>query len=252
MTMTEDRADVQAEPEAVHVPTLAKAKWVTVTDPALRRKMLLPEFPLEVRGRSVGEYRLNVPVGYGVVDFLQTGTDGGTYVNVNEQKLAPAAAGPTDEQLVVNLPEDLAALSPAELAASYAEYRARTERTIKHLHRHAEQRGMCDTFDNIMQRSGWPRRPRRWTVVLGADRTRSLSETEFLDNYVGRSATRKFSGLGKKIKVDEVIEVTATVEATEAPTKKSKVADLLSTEEVAELYAAHKDVDLDSVRVNRT
>lgn len=248
MTMTEERTE--AVVDAANELTLENCEWVTVTGAQVRRDWLLPEFPLKVLRRRLDEYNLELPFGFGLHERVQHNTDKIPYIRVPMRHLAPAASGPTDEQLTPGLPEDLTKLSQAQLATEFATYRARTERTIKHLHRHADTHGMCDTFDNIMERSGWPRRPRMWSVNLSAQWQRKMTADDFITNFVGKTNRRKFDGLGTEITITEEVQVSAQFESAERPKKTDPVSQYLDQSTISELFAHFGGVDLSTVKIS--
>lgn len=212
------------------------AEWVEVTDVDVRRKHVIPNWPLEVKSRDSVYKTVKVwlPHGWGAHDQVREGKrDDGTkqfYMEFQGRRVKTVDA-PDDPRPQVPLPAEYEGLDEAGYRSALAALLERNERTIMALHQHATDRRMCGTFDSIMRQAGWPGRPKNYVITVKVSGiTAEYTAAEFRKKYLPYMNGKMEMKRGERISVTE--EWTTQVRATsvEQPKKTDNILDYVSFE----------------------
>lgn len=194
MTTTVEPPVVEAtEQQQEEVPA---AKFWRVTDTYwLSERRIADDFVFEEMPRedhptksAYGRNRLYLYIGReDIARGMESGTSksGRLYVYVSPDSATEHPGPSTEGARRQKILDQVAGLGIEELRQLYITEAMRYQQSYWALHRYADENGYCPTFDQIMESTGWPRRPKAYTVILSVKVLHEVNN-DWLHQYVGR------------------------------------------------------------------
>lgn len=135
----------------------------------------------------------DIPQGYSDYLWVYAGVGNGYVYDMKRSRtqrwmfhLTPRDAFKTTKEPPIEqqVPGEVVALSEDEAKKQLYLLQLRQERAVKALHAHAKRKGMCSTFDDIMELAGWPARPRPIQLLLEYELQKQEVTPEDAGNYL--------------------------------------------------------------------
>lgn len=136
---------------------------------------------------AYGSNRLYLYIGReDIARGMESGTSksGRLYVYVNPGSAQEHPGPSTEGARRQKVADQIAGLSIEELRERYVAETIRYQQSYWALHRYADEQGYCPTFDQIMESTGWPRRPKAYTAVLSV-RVLQEVDNDWLKRFIG-------------------------------------------------------------------